>query len=174
VEVQIHSLPLRVIEPNDAIRHGRARLVRYSEAGDPGPELATLTWLQVEYGYALDHGVDGFEIADAESQDLHDLHCAVFRDGCLREPFEQMAGVGHDLLVIERVEVASREHFKAYASELTEHVLRRWSQGCLAAVYMEDHPMDPQLIEVLLGRGFRWHKLADLGLYVAGERARGC
>jgi hypothetical protein len=171
VDVQIQSSPARVKEPNDAVRHGLARLVRYSEEGEPGAELATLKWMHVEYAYGVDHGVDGFEIADAESQELHDLHCVLFDQGTLRAPFDEMGGLGHDLIVLERLDVLSGEHFEIYSAELIEHVLRRWSQGCFAAVYIEDRPMNPRLVEVLTSRGFRWHKTPNLGIYVADTGA---
>jgi hypothetical protein len=167
VEVEIDSQPSRVDEPNDAIRHGHARLVRYTEEGEPGAELAALDWMQVEYGYGMDYGVDGDEIADAESQDLYDLHTALFAEGNLRPPFDHLEGMGHDLLVIEQVEVKAPQRFDIYAAELIEHVLRRWSQGCFAAAYIEDRPMNPRLAEVLLARGFQWHKAPRFGLYVA-------
>lgn len=167
VEVQIESAPLRVVEPNDAIRHARARLVRYSDEGEAIGEVATLDFMQLEYGYGMDYGVSSFEIADAESQLLHDLHGVIFDGANLRAPFDDMAGLGHDVLVLERVTVASPEHFQSHASELIEHVLRRWAQGCLTGVYVEDRPMDPKLVGVLIDRGFRWHKTPELGMYVA-------
>lgn len=167
VAVEISDMPARVFEPNDAIRHGRARLFRDSEQEERGPNLATLDWMQVEYGYGIDHGVDAFEIADAESQDLCALHEVFFDEGDLRAPFGQLEGMGHDLLVLDAIEVKAADHFAIYAGELLEHVLRRWSQSCFAAAYIEDRPMSPNLAEVLLTRGFQWHRQAGFGLYVA-------
>lgn len=169
VAVTVSERPCRVVEPDDAIRHVQARLFRYSEEeGEPSTPLATIDWLQIEYGFGIDYEVPAFDIADAHSQVLHELHTVLFdEDGEPRAPFDALAGVGHDVLVIEEVQVHAPEHFAVYAAELVEHVLRRWSYGCFAAVYVEDLTPAPELYGVLQERGFQWHKTHRFGIYVA-------
>ena len=172
VDVLVTETPARVGEPDDAIRHCEGRLFRWKETGDKSDTLATIEWMQVEYGYGVNHGVPGFEIADAHSQELHDLHVVLFDENeQLRPGFDELGGLGSDLLVIELVKVNEAKNFDVYAAELLEHVLRRWSQGCFAAVYIEDAEPAPRLAELLLARGFQWRKSTSFGLYLADLNA---
>jgi hypothetical protein len=182
VAVEIVTSVARVEEPDSAIRHGVARLVDLDDEGRVIKEFARLRFDQIEYGYGQSHGIAAIDIVDAHSQTFLDLHSALFdEDGELRARFGDIARLDPDLLVIDRIEVEAHDRFQSRAEELLEHVLRRWSYGCFAAVYVEDPDGDPELASLLSSRGFRRHEvdgvatficaLADVRPLLCGEQA---
>lgn len=149
----------RADSPDDYVSNGTAELFRWDEGGERGPALATARWTLVEYGAAMNDGVPLFDVADAASQDLHNLHCSLFDDReNFRSELDADGGVGHDVLVIDEVSCAAEQEYAPLVRELIEHLVSRWGRGCALAVYIEDREPKLRLHEVLRERGFRWHK----------------
>ena len=170
VLVEFEARELLPSFPRDSVCHAQARVVaRDPKTGRPlkdAPPMATLSWRLVEYGAAVDAGLELADVADAHPE-LAPLHDAMFDDeGSVRHEIGEIAAIGHDLVVVDRIEVAPELDFQKVGGALLDHVLAHFTGGCIAAVYLEQGTRNAKARELVLGRNFRAYPQGDWAFFL--------